>query len=127
MKTSKLLTNFLIQSLQLHNFILSKAPSSSSNSSSKLTLVSIKSIKLERDLQPILRPFGQFLLTKLTLSKFFNYKLHLLRLINIQAKENILSISIWDPAIPKIDLSHKTIVGNIFSSFSTSEMDILYF
>jgi hypothetical protein len=50
---------------------LSKAPT---NSSSKLKSVSIKSTKLKGDFQPILASLGQFLLTKIDLSKFFYCK-----------------------------------------------------
>jgi len=53
---------------------LSKALSNFSNSFSKLRLVSIKSSKLEGDLQPILGSLGQFLLTKINLSKFSDFK-----------------------------------------------------
>jgi len=43
---------------------VSKALSNFSNSFSKLRLVSIKSTKLERDLQPILESLGQFFVDK---------------------------------------------------------------
>ncbi len=72
----------------------SKAFSNFSNSSSKLRLVSIKSTKLERDLQLILESLGQFLLTKINLSKFFDCKRHLLKLVRTLANENILYVSI---------------------------------
>jgi hypothetical protein len=52
----------LIQNLQLHNFIpFKRSFLNASNSSYKLTLVSIKSTKLEGDLKPILGSFDQFL------------------------------------------------------------------
>jgi len=87
----------------------SKALSNFSNSSSKLILVSIKSTKLERDLQLILESLGQFLegdlqlileslgqflLTKINLSKFFDCKQHLLKLVRTLQNENILYVSI---------------------------------
>ncbi len=50
---------------------LSKAPSSSFNSSSKLRSFLIKSTKLEGGLQPILGSLGQFLLTKINYPKTF--------------------------------------------------------
>jgi hypothetical protein len=53
--------NVLIQNLQLHNFDLFKAPSTST---SRLAFVSIKSTKLGGDLQPILGSLGQFLFDK---------------------------------------------------------------
>jgi hypothetical protein len=73
---------------------LSKAPSNSSNFSSKLRSLSIKFAKLKGDFQPILGSLGQFLFTKINLSKNFDYKWHLLKLIRILASENILTISI---------------------------------
>ncbi len=72
----------------------SKALSNFSNSSSKLRLVSIKSTKLERDLQLILESLGQFLLTKINLSKFFDCKRRILKLVRTLANENILYVSI---------------------------------
>jgi hypothetical protein len=45
-----------------------------SNSFSKLRPVRIKSTKLEGDLQPTLGSAGQFLLTKINLSKFSDWK-----------------------------------------------------
>jgi hypothetical protein len=46
------------------------------------------------DLQPILGSLGQFLLTKINLSKKLYCKRHLLRLVRILTNENIFSISI---------------------------------
>jgi hypothetical protein len=42
---------------------------------------------------------------------------HFLRLVRIPTKENILSIFIWDPTIPKIYQAKNPIVGNIASCF----------
>ncbi len=109
-----------INSFRIYNFTtlsFSKA-SSNSNSFSKLRLVSIKYTKLKGDLQPILGSLGQFLLTKINLSKFFYFKWHLLRLVRIPIDENILSIPIWNPTISHICLAQKPIVGNMFSCFS---------
>ncbi len=85
-----------INSFKIYNFttlFFSKA-SSNSNSFSKLQLVSIKSTKLKVDLQPILGSLGQFLLTKISLSNYFDCKQHQLRQVRIPIDENILSISI---------------------------------
>ncbi len=109
-----------INSFKIYNFTtlsFSKA-SSNSNSFFKLRIVSIKSIKLKGDLQPILGSLGQFLLTKINLSKFFECKRHLLRLVRIPIDENIISVSIWNPTISHICLAQKPIVGNMLSSFS---------
>jgi hypothetical protein len=88
MKTCK------INLFKIYNFTtlsLSKAPS---NSSSKLKSISIKSTKLERDFQLILASLSQFLLTKIDLSEFSNYKRHFLRLVRIPTNEKKNSISI---------------------------------
>jgi hypothetical protein len=77
-----------------------------SNFSSICALVSIKSTKLEGDLQLILRALGQFLLTNIHLSKFSYCKRHFLKLIRIPIKDKILSVSIWDPTIHTICLAH---------------------
>jgi hypothetical protein len=61
---------------------------------------------------------GQFLLTKINLSKFSDFKWHRLKLVRILANENILFVSIWDPIVPKIYLAQKTTIGNMFSCFS---------
>jgi len=106
---------------KIYNFTTSsflKAPSNSSNFSSKLRSISTKSTKLDRDLQPILESLGQFLLIKINLSKFFYCKRHLLRLVRIPTNENIFSNSIWYPTIPKIFFSTKTNVENMLSCFS---------
>ncbi len=97
---------------------LSKVPSKSSNSFSKLISLSIKSTKLKGDLQPILGSLAQFLLTKINLPNFFDCKQHFLRLVRISTNENILFVSIWDPTILKIYLAQKQIVGNMLSCFS---------
>jgi len=54
--------------------ISSLSKTNSSNFKKKLRSLSIKSTKLERDLQPILGSLGQFLFTKINLSKFSNCK-----------------------------------------------------
>ncbi len=86
-----------INLFKIYNFTtstFSKAPSNSSNSSSKLRSVSTKSTKLDGDLQPILELLGQFLLIKINLSKKFHCKQHLLRLVRIPTNENYFSNSI---------------------------------
>ncbi len=62
----------------------------------------MNSTKLEGDLQPILGSLGQFLLINIKISKFFYCNLNLLKFARILAKENIISVSIWDPTIAKI-------------------------
>jgi len=52
----------------------SNEPSKFSNSSSKFKFVFINSTKLEGGLHPSLGLFGQFLLTKMNFSKFFDCK-----------------------------------------------------
>ncbi len=69
--------------------------SNSYNSSSKLFLKKINSIKLEGGLHPSLRSLGQF-------SKFSDYKRHLLRFVSMPAKEKILFVSICGPTMLKI-------------------------
>jgi hypothetical protein len=63
MKTFKLSQFFF-------NSMTSSLSKKNSNFSSIYALVSIKSTKLEGDLQLILRALGQFLLTNINLSKF---------------------------------------------------------
>ncbi len=72
---------FLKKKFKFYNSTISsfsKAPSNSSNSSSELKSFSIKFAKLKGDLQPILGSLGQVSVTKINLSKFLNYKQHLL-------------------------------------------------
>ncbi len=97
---------------------VSKAFSNFSKKISKLRLVSIKSTKLERDLQPILKSLGKFFVDKDQFVQTFDCKQHLLRLVKILANENILSVSNWNPIIPKICLAQKPIVRNILPCFS---------
>ncbi len=79
----------------------SKPPSNLSNSCSKFKSLSIKSTKLTRDLQPILESLGQFLFTKINLSRFYDCKQHLLKLIRILVNENNFFVFIWHPIIHK--------------------------
>ncbi len=58
------------------------------------TFLSKNSTKLDGDLQLILGSLGHFLLININFSKFSICKPHLLELVNILAKEKILSISI---------------------------------
>ncbi len=81
---------------KIYNFAtlsFSKAFSNSSDSSSKLRSFSIKFVKLEGDLQTILGSLGQYLLTKINLSKFSDCKRFLLRLVIIPSNENIIYVS----------------------------------
>ncbi len=64
--------------------------------------MSMNSTKLDGDLQPILGSLSQFLLTNIKISKFSDCNLHLFKFARILAKEKIISVSIWDPTIPKI-------------------------
>jgi hypothetical protein len=98
--------------------------SSHSNSPSNLSLspfncsyVSINSTKSLGDSQPTLASLGQFLLSKINFSKFSFHKWHLLRLVNMLAKEKILLVFICDPTILTICWTRKPIVGNMNSSF----------
>ncbi len=95
----------------------SNSPSKSSNSTSKFISLSRNSNKLDGDLHPILRPLSQFLLTKINFSKFFICKWHLLRLIRIPVKENILFVSICNSIILKICWAKKQTIRNIASCF----------
>ncbi len=95
----------------------SNEPSNSSNSSSKIKFIWINSTKLEGGLHPSLGSFGQFLLTKIKFSKFYDCKQHFLRFVSMPAKEKILSISICDPTMPKIWWVKKPTVENMASCF----------
>jgi hypothetical protein len=64
--------------------------SNSCNSSSNCSFISINSIKSLRDLQPTLVSLGQFLLTKINFSKYFDCKRHLLRLVSMLTKRKSL-------------------------------------
>jgi hypothetical protein len=55
----------------------------------------------------------QILPTKINFSNFSVCNLHLQRLIRIPAKENILSVAIYEPITPKICHAKKPMVGNI--------------
>jgi hypothetical protein len=85
----------------------SKELSNFSNSS-KSKSFSISSTKLEGGLLSILKSFAQFFHTKISLSKLFNCKWHLLNFVSMLAKEKVFSISICDPRIPKILMGQKT-------------------
>jgi hypothetical protein len=65
--------------------------------------------------EPTLGLFGQFLLTKMSLSRLSIYKWHLLWLVTIPTKEKIFSIYIKDPTMPKIWLAKKATTRNIDS------------
>jgi hypothetical protein len=77
-----------------------------------------KICQTRRRLQHVLELLGQFLLTKINLSKKIDYKQHLFILIKIPTNENIIFISSWNPTTLKICLAQKPIVGNTFSCFS---------
>jgi hypothetical protein len=56
--------------------------------------------RLEGFTQPVRGSNGQFLLTKISLSKLFIYRQHLRSAIKIPTMENICSISIWLVGMP---------------------------
>ncbi len=59
----------------------------------------------------ILRPFGQFLLTKISLFGLFIYKWHLFKFVRIRVKEKIFFIFILNPTMPNIWQVKKEIIG----------------
>jgi hypothetical protein len=83
----------------------------------KCSFVSINSIRLQEDLQPTLGSLSQFFITNIRFFKFFNYKHHLLRLMNMPAKEKILSIFICNPIQPNIYPKKKLIEGKMDPCF----------
>jgi hypothetical protein len=72
---------------------------------------------LEGGLHPSLRSLAQFFLTKIKISKFSNYKWHLLRFVSMHVKEKNIFISICDPTMPKIWRAKKPTIRNMASCF----------
>jgi hypothetical protein len=109
--------------MYLLNFYASTISSLSNSSSNffKSTFQSISflrnSIKSNGGLHLILRSLNQFLLKKINFFKFSICQQHFLRLVRISTKENIFSVFIWHPTIPKIYQAKTPIVGNIASYF----------
>jgi len=95
----------------------SNEPSNSSNSFSKPKFIWINLTKLKGNLHPSIGSLGQFLLKKIKFSKVFYCKQYLLTFVSMHVKENFLSISIWNPTMPKIWQAKKPIVGNMASCF----------
>ncbi len=81
---------------------LSKALSNCFKSSYYFAFISMISIELKGDLQPLLGSLGQFMFTKNNFFEFSNCKRHLFKLVSIPTKENILSVSICEPIMFKI-------------------------
>jgi hypothetical protein len=71
---------------------------------------------LEGDLHPSLGSLGQVLLTKIKYLKL-SYKWHLLKFVNMPAKEKIIYVSICDPTMFKIWWAKKPTIGNMASCF----------
>jgi hypothetical protein len=87
---------------------------------------SINSTKLELDLHLTLTPFGQFLFTKASFSRLCDYKGLLLKLMNMPTRENIFSISIWNPVTPKKFQAKIQQLGTWIDASSTTSKVIWY-
>jgi hypothetical protein len=83
----------------------------------KFSFVSTNFTKLEDPLQPAFESSGQFLLTNINFSKFFDCNWYFLTLVSILVKEKIISISIYDPTMPNIWQPRKLTIRNIDSCF----------
>jgi hypothetical protein len=114
----KKLQYFLSKMLYFHNFTPFKNSFKFSNSSSKYASIALNYTNLEKDLQPTLKSLGQFLFTKINLSKLFNCKWNFLNLISNSIKEKIPFMSICDSTITKIQHAKNPIVSNIVSCLS---------
>jgi len=75
---------------------LSHSPSNSSNSSSKFSSLLINSTKLDASLQPTLGLFSQFLLTKISFSKFSGCKQRFPKFVKMTASEKIYALSLFE-------------------------------
>lgn len=73
-------------------YFLSCSSPNSSNLSSKSFSFSINSTKLNASLQLPLESFGQFLLTKISFSRFFDCKWHLLRSDKSSKRKNMFRL-----------------------------------
>lgn len=82
-----------------------------------ITFISIKFIKLRDDLQSTRWSLSQFLLTNINFSKKIDCKQHLLRLVSIPIKENIISISICLLTMLNIWRARKFMTRNMDSCF----------
>ncbi len=96
---------------------LSNSPSNFFKSSSQSISLLRNSTKLDGGLHHIIKSLSQFFWTKINFFKFSICQRHFLRLVRIPTKENILSIFIWDPTIPKIYQAKNQTIGNITSCF----------
>ncbi len=91
--------NYIFKNLIPFIYILSNFVIPSFNSPS----ISVNSTKLEKGLQSILRSLGQYLFTKIHLSKLSNCKRDFLKLVNIPSKEKSFQFQFVDQYYLRFD------------------------